>query len=140
MSYTQFKLSSGEEIIAEVIDEPEGDDYNIVIRRAMIIHKVEDKQNIRYYSFRPWMTYQLDKDYLQLLNYNHIIGEAKPDELLLEQYMKALGFETKGDEILGAVRPQGAIPEIDHAVAHVEQPGVAVHQAGIHGQHLARQP
>lgn len=100
MSYTQFKLSSGEEIIAEVIDEPEGDDYNIVIRRAMIIHKVEDKQNIRYYSFRPWMTYQLDKDYLQLLNYNHIIGEAKPDELLLEQYMKALGFETKGDDVV----------------------------------------
>lgn len=100
MSYTQFKLSSGDEIIAEVIDEPEGDDYNIVIRRAMVINKTEDKNNIRYYSFRPWMTYQLDKDYLQLLNYNHIIGEAKPDELLLEQYMKALGFERKADDVV----------------------------------------
>ena len=45
-----------------------------------------------------------------------------------------------GDEILGAVRPQRPVAQVDHSIPDIQQPGVAVHQTGIHGQHLARQP
>lgn len=92
--YYQFKLSNNDEIIAEVVSEPDDDDVNLVIRKAMMLVKVESQDGYRYYSFRPWMTYQTDKLYLQLLNITHIIGEAKPDKGLLEQYFKAVEAET----------------------------------------------
>lgn len=87
MSYLQFKLTSGEEIVAEVLEDDLDEAGNLVVRRAMLIMTAEAVQgNVRYYSFRPWMTYQNSSDYMQLLNATHIIGEAKPDNYLLEQY------------------------------------------------------
>ena len=100
MSYIQFRLSNGDEIVAQVIQEPTGEDINIVVKNAMMIIRAENiAQGIRYYSFRPWMSYQLDDEYFQLLNFNHIIGEAKPDADLLEQYKKALTLEKDCDRV-----------------------------------------
>ena len=93
MNITQFRLSNGDEIICEVLDEPEGEDYNLVVRNAMQIVTMDVAPNVRYFSFRPWMVYQLDTNYMQLLNYNHIVGEAKPDPLMSEQYIKAIEIE-----------------------------------------------
>ena len=100
MSYIQFRLSNGDEIVAQVIQEPTGEDINIVVKNAMMIIRAENiAQGIRYYAFRPWMSYQLDDEYFQLLNFNHIIGEAKPDADLLEQYKKALTLEKDCDRV-----------------------------------------
>jgi hypothetical protein len=41
----------------------------------------------RYYQFRPWLIYQDNKEYFQVLNADHIIAEATPaDELLVHYY------------------------------------------------------
>lgn len=93
-SFTQFKLSNGDEIIVNVIQEPEGEDINIVIKDAMMIVRSEEVDSgFRYYSLRPWMSFQLNSDYFQLLNYSHIVGEAKPDKQLVIQYEKAIENE-----------------------------------------------
>lgn len=97
MNYTQFRLSNGDEIIAEVVREPEGDDINIVIRNAMMITRAENiETGYRYYSFRAWMSFQLNNEYFQLLNYSHIVGEAKPSKILLKQYLRSI--EAQSDE------------------------------------------
>ena len=94
MSYTQFKLANGDEIVAQVVQEPEGDDYNVVIRNAMMVVRSEAlRDGFRYYAFRPWMSFQLEDEYLQLLNFNQIICEAKPSKVLLTQYFKAIESE-----------------------------------------------
>lgn len=93
-NFTQFKLSNGDEIIVNVIQEPEGEDINIVVKNAMMIVRSEEVDaGFRYYSLRPWMSFQLNSDYFQLLNYSHIIGEAKPDRELVIQYEKAIENE-----------------------------------------------
>ena len=94
MNLIQFKLSNGDEIIAEIVDDPQdSDDVNIVARNCMKIISVENTEGHRFYTFRPWMTYQDRKDYLQLINYTHIVGEAKPSEMLMLQYQRALEAE-----------------------------------------------
>lgn len=99
MSIIQFKLTSGDEIICEVLQEPEGEDPNLVVRNAMKIYMFENPEGTRFYSFRPWMTYQDSKEYMQLLNYAHIVGEAKPAEALVIQYQAAAAIEnTKAEE------------------------------------------
>ena len=53
-SFTQFKLSNGDEIIVNVLQEPEGEDINIVIKDAMMIVRSEEVDSgFRYYSLRP---------------------------------------------------------------------------------------
>ncbi len=97
MNYTQFRLSNGDEIIAQVVQEPEGEEVNIVVRNAMMITRTDNLETgYRYYSFRPWMSFQLNNEYLQLLNYSHIVGEAKPSKILLNQYLKSI--EAQSDE------------------------------------------
>jgi hypothetical protein len=41
----------------------------------------------RYYQFRPWLIYQDNKEFFQIINGDHIVAEATPaDELLLHYY------------------------------------------------------
>lgn len=103
MNYLQFKLSTGDEIVCEVVDEPEDDDPNIVIRNAMKVFTIEGPDGTRYHTFRPWMTYQDRQSYLQLLNVNHIVGESKPSEMLVQQFMKAIQNENERGEEREAV-------------------------------------
>lgn len=99
MTITQFRLSNGDEVMAEVIQEPQGDEMQIIIRNAMQIITMDANPSIRYYSFRPWMVYQNDPNYFQLLNFSHIVGEAKPDPLMEEQYRKALEIERNTNRV-----------------------------------------
>lgn len=89
MTYMQFKLTSGEEILCQVLEDDE-DDVNIVVRQTMEIIAAENFSGMRFYTFRPWMTYQVNSEYMQLVNTSHIVGEAKPDKLLLQQYLKVV--------------------------------------------------
>lgn len=117
MSYLQFKLISGEEIVAEVLEDDCNEDGNLVVRRAMLIMTAEAIQgNIRYYSFRPWMTYQNSSEYMQLLNVNHIVGEAKPDNYLLEQYRLFVQESEKFSED----RDEKLQKRYDELMAHLE--------------------
>lgn len=96
MELKQFKLSSGEEIICEVIEwpDPEEDSADIVVRNVLKIVGVNQPTGNRYYSFTPWMVFQNEEDSLQMLNDNHILGEANPSEKLIEQYFIAVKGET----------------------------------------------
>lgn len=96
MELKQFKLSNGEEIICEVIEwpDPDEDTADIVIRNVLKIVGVNQPTGNRYYSFTPWMVFQDDPDNLQMLNNNHILGEANPNEKLIEQYFIAIKGET----------------------------------------------
>lgn len=99
MNVIQFKLSNNDELICEVVEEPGEEDVNLIVRNALQIITYDDPgEGIRMYSFRPWMIYQDQESFLQLLNMNHIIGEAKPSDMLLAQYRKALDNEQKNSK------------------------------------------
>ena len=94
MNILQLKLVNGEEVMCEVVAEPEDEDVNLVVRNSMKIVQIEDnKAGFRMYSFRPWMIYQDNPDMYQLININHICGEAKPHKMLVAQFYNALKNE-----------------------------------------------
>ena len=97
MDVKQFKLSSSEEIICEVLEWPDLDDmeqYQLVVRNVLKIVPVnEPVTGNRYYTFRPWIVFQDEPNQTQLININHIIGEAIPSAKLLEQFMLAVKIE-----------------------------------------------
>lgn len=100
MEIKQFKLSSGEEIVCEVIEWPDVDEdvAEIVVRNIFKIVAIEQTvSGNRYYTFKPWMVFQDEPDMFQTINMNHIIGEANPSQKLLEQYFNILKGELSED-------------------------------------------
>lgn len=108
----QFKLTSGEEIICEVIEWATEQYSDIVTRRCFMIKTAFDKDGIRFYSFRPYMALQEGPEMYITMNNNHIISEGNPDETLVKHYRDAVRasemteseVEEKLDELVNRMR------------------------------------
>lgn len=97
----QFKLSSGEEIICDVVQWPdiENDEIDIIVKNVFKIIAIDSQvSGDRYYTFRPWMSFQDEDDMLQLINQGHVVGEANPSEKLLEHYVTAVKGSSTSDD------------------------------------------
>lgn len=97
----QFKLTTGEEIVCEVIEWPSDDEEgsnDLVVRRALKILAYESSiGGPRVFMFRPWMVLQTDADQLQTIPDFQIVGEANPSPRMVEQYLIACGNESQSD-------------------------------------------
>ena len=91
MNLKQFKLSNNDEVICEVVDNSAEDEGGILIRKAMRISVQEDyENNVRYYSFKPFITFQDEIEELVVMNVGHIISETLPSRTLTIHYARAL--------------------------------------------------
>jgi len=90
MNLRQFKLTNNDEIICEVVEVTEGT-QDVIIRKALKIMCAEDlDNNLRYYSFRPYVSFSDIDDQLVVLNSGHIISEVNPTQRLQVHYGVAL--------------------------------------------------
>jgi len=113
MNLKQIKLSNDDEIICEVIQAPTPTNPDIIIRRALKLLCVEDHdRNLRYYSFKPYMSFVDNIDALQSLNTNHVITQLTPSTGLALHYATACKEAEKSlenkttlnlDEVLGEI-------------------------------------
>lgn len=83
----QLKLSTGEEIMCEILEE---DDYDIIIRNPLTIQFGETAEGQRMWSFRLFMCYQDDPDRFILLKLDKIVSIANPVDDILKQYVMAV--------------------------------------------------
>jgi hypothetical protein len=88
----QLVLSNGQELLCEVIQWPDldVDDHEVMIIRkaAKIIIQENFEQGTRWFTFRPFMTYQDDNSSLCSLMPYHIITIGHPSKILKNQYTK----------------------------------------------------
>ena len=95
----QFKLTSGEEIVCDVIEYPDDELADIVVKNVYQIYMhASSPDGARLYTMRPWMMMQSDPDSLVILNSNHIVGEANPSEKMIEHYAKVMIYDNGGEE------------------------------------------
>jgi len=95
----QFKLTNDEEIICEVVEWNDETTDNILVRKALKIVAIDEKdQSMRYYTFKPWMMMSTDPLALHILNSYHIVSESAPSDA-------ALGYF---DEIITTMTEEGA--------------------------------
>ena len=100
--YKQFKLTSGEELICELVEANDADEgiTDVIIRRAMKIVTTDDlEENTRYYTFKPYVTFQDDTTDLIALNSVHIVSESTPSEVVMAHYASALSDADKFNKI-----------------------------------------
>jgi hypothetical protein len=90
LEYRQFKLTSGEEIVCEVMEWNDEADVEILVRKAMRLTLMEMGDGTKFYSFRPWMVYQEHPEDILILNINTVVGIGFPPDSLLKQYHEAV--------------------------------------------------
>ena len=75
----QFKLANDEEIMCEVVEWNDDTTDDIIIRRALKIVAIDDiEEGMRYYTFKPWMSFETDPNALQAVNSYHVVGSTNP--------------------------------------------------------------
>jgi len=97
----QLKLTSGEEIICQVLEWVDEEAGDIVIRHAYKLHTIDDDaRGYRFFNIKPWMTMQEGDDMFVTMNVMNIIAEAKPNEKIEKQFWQAVKHSNMTEEEL----------------------------------------
>lgn len=91
----QFKLSSGEEVVCEVVDwtgEPE--ESELIVRKCMSL-VLREAPTSTFYSFKPWMIYQENPEDFIIIQSQHVMSIGFPTKKLLSHYDEAVEEMTK---------------------------------------------
>jgi len=97
----QLKLSSGEEVICQVLDWADEENGDIIVRHVYKVTTIDDDaRGLRLYNLRPWMTMQEGDDMFINLNIMHVIAQAKPDSKLETQFKGAVKHSNMTEEEL----------------------------------------
>lgn len=86
----QFKLSSGDEIICEVMEYPADDNNEYIIRNAMCLSIYFDNDFGARYTLRPWMTYVDGPSDIICVSVNHVVSSAYPNEDFVREYVESI--------------------------------------------------
>jgi hypothetical protein len=89
MNVKQFKLVTGEEILADMVssDLDEYGDEVLFLRNVYLLVSTENfEEGIRFYTFRPFMMHQYEDNKILALNAGSVICSALPDRKVVDQY------------------------------------------------------
>lgn len=110
----QFRLTTGEELICEVLEWDTEESTAIVIRAAFKIIESENwKTGIKVLAFRPFMAFGEDPDIIQTINSLHIVAEVTPGSDLLKMYVKCVSKLKKEMKIFES-NPTFDLDELNH--------------------------
>jgi ribosome-binding protein aMBF1 (putative translation factor) len=102
MEIKQLKLSNGEEVLCKVVSE---DEQDIVVKDAlMIVCRISDMDNTRYYTFRPFMVYQDEEDDLIVIRTDKLVAYANPTEELVKEYYAAIRTARQMNEVTSKLK------------------------------------
>ena len=85
----QFKMTNGEEIICQVLEYPEEEDTDYVVKDALsMITKTVGTSHTKY-MFKPWFTMAEREDQYISIAKDHIVACVSPNTTLYSEYRKA---------------------------------------------------
>lgn len=91
----QFKMITGQEIICEVMEWPDDQVADMIVKNAVEVVGTDMSDGIRYYSFKPWMVMQEGDGLYLNLNADMIVCEAIPTPKLFSYYEEAIANKQK---------------------------------------------
>jgi len=92
MELIQLKLTSGEEVIAEVMEYPDEMMPEYVVRHAFSVRSMMNEDFTMSYGLSPWMMLQEKSTDMILVDPSSIISIAKPTDFMLREYNQALSY------------------------------------------------
>jgi len=101
MNVKQFKLVTGEEILADYVSSElnEYEEEILFLRNVYLLVSTENfEEGLRFYTFRPFMMHQYEDNKILALNPGAVICGAVPDRKVIEQYESHVRTFSKAEE------------------------------------------
>ena len=86
----QLKLSSGAEIVCEVMEWKTDESSEMIVRNAMSITTIDYDTGQRSYMFKPWISFYENALNYTIINPDHIVAHNRPGAYLLDQYYSSV--------------------------------------------------
>jgi hypothetical protein len=83
----QYKLSSGDEVVCEILEDTE---EGLLTRRVVQIDTIFLDDDSRAYVMRPWMLYQDGLNQYVLIRHKSVVASSTPTKSLVHQYYTTL--------------------------------------------------
>ena len=116
-SIRQFKLASGAEILTEVVEWDDDESADLVVRNIYEVETWENIQDkIRYYSLKPYMSFQAAEGLFQTINTYHIAVSALPAQSMIDHYISMRESEDAAEELPTVSRDDMTKKRIDDRV------------------------
>lgn len=109
----QFKLSSGQEVVAEVVEWDTAEDAAIICRNVLEIHFINTNPMVRVCTMRPFMLGQIEHGTFQAFNAEMILATAVPTEEVMGNYTDTLQEYLKDDAQLEEQNLDEMFSEVD---------------------------
>lgn len=88
-SIKQIKLSSGDEIICQVVEFPEKSNDDYIIRNVVMVSTILSGDNQGGNALRPWLTMVEQENQYVNLNQGHIVAICTPNINFVREYISA---------------------------------------------------
>ena len=95
----QFRLTSGAEVLCEVLQWDDENTSEVVVRHIYEIDKYDHIQKgVRIYSIKPYLSFQYGEEQVSSLNSDQIIITALPSAEIIEQYKVSILNNAQEDQ------------------------------------------
>ena len=92
----QLKLSSGEEILVEIVEWDNQEDAAIIVKNALEIHFMQTPSGaMRLCTLRPYMVGQVEDGLFQSINAEMVVAQATPTREILTNYRETIDEHMK---------------------------------------------
>lgn len=100
----QLRMSSGDEVICEVMEWPSDDSPEMIVRNAMCLSYSYDAEDFsQVFGLKPWFTMLENYNEYIIIDTNKVMATAKPNKSFIDEYIDAvaqmhqLGVKRKRD-------------------------------------------
>jgi len=98
-----LRMSSGDEVICEVMEWPSDDNSEMIVRNAMTLSYSYDEEFAQIFGLKPWFTFLENYNEYVIIDTNKVMATAKPNKAFITEYVDAvaqmhqLGVKRKRD-------------------------------------------
>jgi len=86
----QLRMSSGDEVICEVMEWPSDESAEMIVRNAMTLSYSYDEDFTQIFGLKPWFTMLENYNEYIIIDTNKVMATAKPNQMFLEEYIDAV--------------------------------------------------
>jgi len=98
-----LRMSSGDEVICEVMEWPSDDNSEMIVRNAMTLSYSYDEEFAQIFGLKPWFTFLENYNEYIIIDTGKVMATAKPNQSFITEYVDAvaqmhkLGVKRKRD-------------------------------------------
>lgn len=91
INLVQLKMTGGDEVICEVMEWPDQDGKEMIVRNAMVLsYSFDEDLTNHIYGLKPWFSMIENPMEYIVINTDHVMCTTRPNSMFVKEYNEAL--------------------------------------------------